>query len=442
MGRVVGRYRLSLRATADLLPSRPTPPTLNRWQRAAIGVGNGLEFYDFSISGFFAVPIGRVFFPASNPWTSLLLSVASFGVGYLARPLGALAIGTFADRRGRKPAMLATVLLIAVGTAGIAVLPGYDTLGVMAPVLLIALRLLQGFALGRETGPAVAFLVEAAEPGRKGQAVVWQVATNGAALFAAGAVGLMLSAILAPPLLDAWGWRFAMLLGLAVVPLGLAIRASLPHTEPSPRCSRIADERSAGARAGDLLAATLVIASGTVPFSIGGFMTSYGIAALHLGSNVAFFAAVLLGVATVATAPLGGWLADHVGQRRAVVISRLAIAASACPAFAWMAGSEGATSLLIVSFGLAAMSTIGTPSALCLIVEAMPPRSRAAGLSVVYALGISLFGGATQPAATALLRFTGDHRSPAWLLVGAGLIGAAAALAMSRREAPRTFGTD
>ena len=407
---------------------------LRRWQRAAIGLGNGLEFYDFAVYGFFAVPIGRIFFPAADPWTSLLLAVASFGVGYLARPLGAVVIGTYADRHGRKPAMLATVALIATGTFGIAILPGFDTLGVASPVLLVILRLVQGFALGGETGPAVAFLVEAAAPGRQGRAVVWQVATNGAALLAAGTIGLILCMILAPPLLGVWGWRCAMLLGLAVVPVGLAIRAGVPDTVPDPGSGGIADGLFVRARTTHLVAATLVIASGTVSFSIGGFMTSYAIAALRLSPDIAFLAAVVLGAATVATAPLGGWLADHVGQRSAIVVSRLAVAAFAWPGFAWMAGSDSGTALLVVSFGLAAMSTIGTPSALCLIADIMPPRSRAAGLSFVYALGISLFGSATQPAATALLASTGDPRSPAWLLVGAGLIGAVAVLAIPARR--------
>ena len=428
---------MSLRATDAESPSPPAPPLLDRRQRAAIGLGNGLEFYDFSVFGFFAVPIGRVFFPAADPWTSLLLSVASFGVGYLARPLGAWVIGSYADRRGRKPAMLATVSLIAAGTFGIAVLPGFDTMGVAAPVLLVILRLVQGFALGGETGPAVAYLVEAAAPERQGRAVAWQVATNGAALLAAGAVGFTLSLTLAPPLLDAWGWRCAMLLGLGVVPAGLAIRAGLPDTATVRRSGGTAGGRFAGTRMRPLVAATLVIASGTVSFSIGGFMTSYAIAALHLAPDIAFLAAVVLGAATVATAPIGGWLADRVGRRSAVIASRLGLAALAWPGFAWMAGAHGGAAPLAIAFGLAALSSVGTPAALCLIADAMPPRSRAAGVSIVYALGISLFGSATQPAATALLASTGDPRSPAWLLVGAGLIGAVATLVLpARADAP------
>ena len=413
---------------------QPDPPILRRWQRAAIGLGSGLEFYDFSVYGFFAVPIGRVFFPAANPWTSLLLSVASFGIGYLARPLGALTIGTYADRRGRNPAMVATASLIAVGTFGIAVLPGFQTLGVAAPILLVILRLVQGFALGGETGTAIAFLVEAAPPGRQGQAVAWQVAINGAALLAAGAVGFVLSMILAPPMLEAWGWRCAMLLGLGIVPVGVVIRAGLPDTASFARSGRTDGGYPVRQRMGPLVAATLVMGSGTVSFAIGGFMTSYAIAALHLSPNIAFLAAVALGAATVGTAPLGGWMAERVGYRTAVVVSRLSLAALAWPGFAWMNAFEGGTALLAVAFVLAALSTIGTPAALCLIADAIPARSRAAGLSVVYALGISLFGSATQPAATALLALTGDARSPAWLLVSAGVIGAAAALSISRPD--------
>ena len=150
---MVGRHFLNVRPTDPAIHQPFRRPVLGKWQRAAIGLVNGLEFYDFAVYGFFAVPIGRVFFPVADPWTSLLLSVASFGVGYLARPLGALVIGTYADRHGRKPAMLATVLLIAFATFGIAILPGFDTLGLAAPILLVILRLMQGFALGGETGP-------------------------------------------------------------------------------------------------------------------------------------------------------------------------------------------------------------------------------------------------------------------------------------------------
>ena len=417
---------------ADATAAHPQPcqrPKLLRWHKIAVALGSGLEFYDFSVLTFFAAPIGRTFFPTADPRAAFLLSVGTVGVGYLARPVGAVVIGQYADRRGRKPAMLATILLMALATLGIAVLPGYPSLGVLSPSLLLAMRLVQGFALGGETGPAVALLLGTAAPGRRAGAVAWQVAVNGAALMLAGIVGLVLSLSLPAGEFDDLGWRIAALLGLGAVPVGLALWASLPDVLPDapPRASAV--WRPLVARPGRLVAATLVIASGTVTFSIGSFMTSYALAVMHDGPAIAFLAAASLGASTVATAPLGGWLSDRVGARTAVTWSRLALAVSGWPAFLWLVGGGG-TALLIVSAGLAAASTLGTPASLCLIADAIPPPSRATGVSLAYALGISLFGGATQPAAVALVAWTGDPRSTAWLLVGAGVIGTIAALAL------------
>ena len=408
-------------------------PTLRNWQKVAIALGNGLEFYDFSVVGFFAVPIGRTFFPTTDPRLALLLSVGTVGVGYFARPLGALAIGHYADRSGRKPAMLLTILLMGFATLGLGLLPGYASIGILAPLLLLAMRLLQGFALGGETGPAVALLLETAALNRRGGAVVWQVAINGAALLAAGLIGLALSLSLPQGEWDAVAWRIAVLLGLAVIPVGLTLRASLPDGLPVARPRVSAVWRPLIASPGRLVGATLVIASGTVAFSIGAFMTSYTLSVMHGGPALAFLAAASLGAATVATAPLGGWLSDRIGARAAVILSRLSLAAVAWPAFVWLMGDGGGAALLTVCAGLAAASTIGTPASLCLAAEAMPSAARATGLSLTYAFGISLFGGATQPAAVALLAWTGDPRSTAWLLVAAGAIGTTASLLLPKQ---------
>ncbi len=432
---MVGRHRLSVwtadGALADLRPY----PALRPGQKAAIALGSGLEFYDFSVFGFFAVPIGQTFFPAADPRTALLLSVGTIGVGYFARPLGALVIGQAADRCGRKPAMLATILLMAFATLGIAVLPGYAALGILSPLLLLALRLLQGFALGGETGPSVALLLETVSRERRGSAVAWQVAINGAALLAAGMVGLVLHLCLPAGEWSASGWRLAVLLGLGVVPVGLTLRASLPDGVHGRRPLPPAIWRPLLARPGRLVAATLVIASGTVAFSVGGLMTSYALVELHCSPAIAYLAAASLGVSTVVIAPLGGRLADRLGGRIAVVLSRLSLALLGWPAFMWLTGGGGSTALLAVSAGLAAASTLGTPATFCLIADSVRPASHATGLALVYALGISLFGGATQPAAVALLAWTGDPRSTAWLLVGAGIISMVATLLLPRQSA-------
>ena len=151
------------------MPRPAAAPGLTGRQLAAVALVDGFEFYDFTVYGTFAVPIGRTFFPAATPWTSLLLSVAVFGIGFVARPAGAVFFGTLADRRGRKPAMLLTVTLMMLGTLGVALTPGHAVLGVAAPALMVAARLVQGFALGGEIGPSVAYLAEAARPGRLGQ---------------------------------------------------------------------------------------------------------------------------------------------------------------------------------------------------------------------------------------------------------------------------------
>lgn len=418
----------------------PRQARLTRRQLVAVTLGNGFEFYDFTVYGFFAVPIGRIFFPAASPWTSLLLSVAVFGVGFGARPVGAVFFGAYADRRGARRAMLLTVVLMAFGSASVAVLPGYAVLGPAAPVLMVAARLVQGFALGGEIGPSTTFLLESAEPGRRARALSWQIAMHGAAVLAAGAVGFAVTLPLPRAASDAWGWRVAMLLGLGIVPVGLMIRASLPEAAvAAPRAER-ASLRPVLARPGRLAAAVLTICSGSVAFYIASYLTSYGITALGLPPANALLAAVASGAATLAAAPLGGQLADRFGRRPALLASRLGMAALAVPAFAWLAGGGGTPALLVVSAGLSALNTVGAPAGLCMILEALPEGARATGLSIVYAIGVSLVGGLTQFAATALIAATGDPLSPAYLLAAAGLAGAAAAFGLPEVRAGQSTG--
>lgn len=411
--------------------SHPAPPlvALSRRQLAAVALGNGFEFYDFTVYGFFAVPIGRTFFPALSPWTSLLLSVAAFGVGFGARPLGSVFFGVYADRRGPRPAMLLTVLLMALGSLTVAALPGYAVLGPAAPILMVAGRLVQGFALGGEIGPSTTFLLEAARPGQRARAVSWQITMHGVAVLAAGAFGIAATTLLPPEARDTWGWRLPMLLGLGILPVGLMIRATLPAAAAVPRARPAPSAllRPVLAHPGRLGAAILVICSGSVPFYIVSYLTSYGITVMKLPAADALLAAVGSGLATLAIAPLGGRLADRWGRRPALLASRLGMAAIAVPAFAWLAGSGGTPALLAVSAALAALNALGAPAGLCMILESLPAGVRSTGLAIVYAVGVSLFGGLSQFAATALTALTGDPLSPADLLAAASLAGAAAA---------------
>ena len=205
-------------------------PTLSKKQIAAVSAGNALEFYDFLTYSFFAVQIGEALFPGRSDDTKLLFSLATFGVGFVTRPLGGFVIGRFADRRGRKPAMILTFTLMGIAIVGLSLTPSYAMIGMAAPVIAVLFRMLQGFALGGEVGPNTAFLVEAAPPNRRGFYVSLQFATQNFSILMAGAIGLLLSSMLSPAALTDWGWRAAFLVGAMIVPFTIMIRRSLGET--------------------------------------------------------------------------------------------------------------------------------------------------------------------------------------------------------------------
>src|SRR6266446_5910625 len=214
-------------AVAQVVGSRPV---LDRWAVAATVAGNALEFYDFLVYSTFAVYIGKAFFPTRTEFAGLLLSLATFGVGFFTRPLGGLLIGAFGDRAGRRPALMLTIGLMAVGTLAVAVTPPYAAIGIAAPVILVAARLIQGLALGGEVGPSTAVLLECSPPGRRGAYTSWQSGSQGIAILACGLIGVGLGAMLSKEQLSDWGWRVPFALGLIIVPVGLYIRRRLPET--------------------------------------------------------------------------------------------------------------------------------------------------------------------------------------------------------------------
>src|SRR5215469_6899694 len=208
-------------------PSRKAIPALHV---LAIVIGNALEFYDFLSYAIFAVYIGKTFFPSHDPSANLILSLATFMVGFITRPIGGIVLGIFGDRAGRKPAMVVSFILIGIAMLGIALTPGYAQIGLAAPILLVCFRLVQGFALGGEVGPNTAWLIEAAPPEHRGFYGSMQYATQNAALLLASCVGLLLSTVLNAHDLESWGWRIAFLLGVIIVPFGILIRRRLPET--------------------------------------------------------------------------------------------------------------------------------------------------------------------------------------------------------------------
>ena len=299
---------------------------------AAVVVGNALEFYDFLTYAYFAVYIGRAFFPSSDPSASLLASLGTFGVGFVTRPVGSLVIGRMGDRLGRKPAMVLSFSLMGVAITGLALTPSYSTIGFVAPVLVIFFRMLQGFALGGEVGPTTAFLMEAAPPERRGFYTAFQYWTQNLSILASGLVGLELANMLSEQQLQDFGWRIAFLLGAAIVPVGLLLRRSLPETF---HASDAAGSERVPLRPYLPLATLglILFASTTIGSYIRTYMTTYAIATLHMRANVAFAATVVVGMSGVAVSLVSGALSDRIGRKPVMLVPAILLLVSILPAF-------------------------------------------------------------------------------------------------------------
>ena len=417
--------------------ARPAPPgPVPRRVVAATVVGNALEFYDFVTYAFFAVYIGRCFFPASTPLGSLLLSVAVFGVGFVARPLGGVLIGALADRAGRRPAMLLTISLITVGTMGLALTPSYETLGVAAPVIVVVARLLQGLALGGEVGPSTAFLIESAPLGRRGLMGSWQLASQGAAGLVAGLMGLSLTSILSPAQMQDWGWRVPFALGLLLVPVAVYLRRAMPETlHASPVQAAHAGLAGLRRKRGFIALAVLVILGGTVSTYVGNFMTTYAITTLKMPPTVAMGATVVVGVVTLCFGLLGGWLSDRFGRKPVMIWPRVAAALVTVPAFMALIQQPSPGMLFAVSALLAALTALSATASMVAIPELLPRGIRATGMSIAYAVGVALFGGSTQFIITWLIGVTGDPAAPAWYVAATSVITALAMWRMPESQA-------
>ncbi|HEX2759205.1 MAG TPA: MFS transporter, partial [Rhizomicrobium sp.] len=283
---------------------------LSKGQLAAVVAGNALEFYDFLIFGFFAIQIGRVFFPAASETASLLSTLAVFGAGFLTRPLGGLVLGRLADRIGRKPVMLLTFALMGLSITGLALTPSYASIGIAAPALVLGFRLLQGFALGGEVGPTTAFLMEAAPARRRGRYVSLQNATQYFAVLCVGIIGTVLSNALPQAEFGAWGWRIAMLLGAVVIPFAYALRRSLPETLHEAPAG---DAKQPPLRVAFL--AILMIAANTISSYTLNYIPTYVQHTLGGSPQLASLVTIVGGLAAMIGALIGGRLSDRVGRK-------------------------------------------------------------------------------------------------------------------------------
>jgi MFS family permease len=395
-------------------------------QVAAVVAGNALGFYDYLTYGFFAVYISSAFFPSDNPSTSLLLTLGVFFIGFFARPVGAVVLGTMGDRVGRKPALILSFSLMGIGVLGLALTPNYASIGIAAPILVLLFRIIQGFALGGEVGPTTAYMLEAAPPERRGLYASFQATTQDFAVLCAGLVGFALASFLSTAQLQSWGWRVAFLIGGSIIPFVLVARRNLEETFS---LADTPDEPVAFRP--HLRIAVLglaIIGSGTILSYTLNYMTTYAMDTLHMAASVAFAATIVNGASGVLFDSVSGWLSDRYGRKPVMIIPGALLVLACMPVFLAIVHFQSATAFLVGVGVIAVLGAFSQPPVLIALTEALPRAIRSRGLSTVYALAIATFGGGTPLLVKWLLTQVGNPLVPAWLLTPVSAIGVIAML--------------
>jgi MFS transporter, MHS family, citrate/tricarballylate:H+ symporter len=405
---------------------------------AAAVVGNALEFYDFTTFALFATQIGLTFFPSQDKFLNLMLALATFGIGFIGRPVGAVVLGLIADRVGRKPALLLSFTLMGAGLIGLTLIPSYAQIGILAPILAVVCRLVQGFALGGEVGPTMAYLIEAAPPGRRGYYGSWQSASQSIASMTGAFVGVILSSTLSQHDLVTWGWRVAFLIGAAVLPFGLIVRGSLPETLhlPEPTLEAHPEAPDLISHARPIILGMVMIMSFTTSTYVMGYMTTYALQTLHMATNVSFGAGLVNGAAGVLFTLAGGALSDRYGRKWVMLAPRILFLLATLPGFYIMIRFHNALALYGATAVIAALSSLSTGAALISLTEAIRKEVRGVGVGVVYAVAVTLFGGMTQPIIAWLTHTTQNAMAPAYYMAVTSLIGIVA-MAMMRETVVR-----
>ena len=419
-------------------------PAIRRAVVASV-IGNGLEWFDFLVYAFFARTIGHHFFPASTPTASLMLTFATFAVGFVVRPFGGILLGVYADRAGRQKALALLIVLMAAGTLIVGLAPDYASIGLAAPLLIVLARVIQGLSVGGEFASAAAMLVELAPPGRKMFYGSFQMASQGMALLVASGISLLLTEAMAPAALEAWGWRIPFLLGSLIGPLGfyirrkcaespefLALRAAggpLPVTGFAPAMAR--QWRA-------VVCAFGIIAVGTaLNYLWHSYTPTYVTEQLHLPLSAALAGSSLCGLVAIVVYPLAGLLADRIGAYRQFFFVVTAFAFCAYPIYAYVDTAPSVPRLFVSQ--LVATLFLGFMSGPHpgMLATLFPTGSRSTGVALSYNLAVTLFGGLAPVTVTWLIAVTGDRMMPAWFQILAAVISLAMVGATATAWAPR-----
>ena len=421
----------------------PAQSTLSPAERRAklgavlrVASGNFLEMYDFIVYGYYAGYIAKAFFPVGSEFASLMLSLMTFGAGYLMRPLGAIVLGAYIDREGRRKGLILTLGLMGIGTCTIAATPSYATIGLAAPLIVVAGRLLQGLSAGVELGGVSIYLAEIATPGRRGFYCSWQSASQQVAVVFTALIGFVVTGALTQDQMTAWGWRLPLFIGCLIIPLILWLRRSLAET---PEFARM---RHHPHRAVDVLriigdnwrlvmtGMLLVVLTTTTFYLITAYTPTFGRQTLHLDAKRTFLIILCVGVSNFVWLPIAGAISDRIGRLPLLFLVPLLALLTAYPIMSWLVVSPSASKLLAVLLWFSFFFGAYNGAMIPLLVELMPAQVRTAAFSLAYSLATAVFGGFTPAISTYLIETTGNKAAPAlWLMLGAAVSLSGAVLA-------------
>ena len=421
-------------AAAAVSPDSAAPPMSKGMIRRIIfssSVGNALEWFDFSVYGYFAGIIAKQFFPMHDEWLSTLLAIATFGISFLMRPIGAVVLGIYGDRKGRKAALTLAIALMMAGTLTMAVMPPYAMIGLAAPVLILVARLVQGFAVGGEFGSATAFMVEHS-PTKRGYYASWQFASQGLAAILAAAFGSMLTAWMSPEHLGNWGWRIPFLFGVLIGPIGYYIRSHLDETPEFLAMRRQRDTAAAaaadptasfGSQWVNLLLAIGIVAQSTVGvYVLQLYMPMYAVKQLHMPAAVSFGAVVLNGGLQLILSPVMGAWSDRIGRIRIMLGTSILMGLLIYPMFALLQSYPTVGWLLLLQGTSGILKAAYSGPMPALMSEIFPTHVRSTGLSIAYSIGVTIFGGFSPTIVETFIHLTGDKLAPSYYVLIAALL--------------------
>ena len=400
----------------------------------AASLGNVLEFYDFTVFAFFAIAIGNTFFPSNDPYLSLMASLATFWAGYISRPLGAWLLGRYGDRAGRGPAMLISMLLMGTANLMLVLCPGYAAIGVAAPVVALVARLLQGFALGGEVGPATAFMLEWSASGQRGLVLSFQRGTQLLAGMLGSLAGLGLSLIMPEQAFADYGWRIALGLGTLIVPYALLIRRNLPdHPEV---IAAVAAPRPAGAPQRDprllrtVICGFVMMSGVAITAAVLLYMTTFAQKALGLSPGLALAGQTASNAVAMLACVAGGVVSDWIGRRRPMIWAYVLTVLLGIPLFGWMIHDRTFISYLIAVVLYGGVSSFAGSPLVASVVESLPVRARSLLYAMLYTLPVTVFGGSTQFVVTWLVHLSGTSMAVIWYATAAAIVALAGMLAI------------